>query len=103
MSDFATPTKPDKPIKRAIALRCIAGGGPWIYGDRYLAFAGHQGVNVTYFDIMLGSEQRTVPDDRFVPENLAHWPLFSATQQLRFGPGSRDHHLAYPSADRRAA
>ena len=105
MSDTATPAKPAKTKRkiRTIALRCIRGGGIWVFGDRYLAHAVHTGVNVTYFDIMTGGEMRTVPDDRFVPENLAHWWLFSVAQRLRFGPGAHDHHLAYPNANRRAA
>ncbi len=103
MSDTATPATPEKPKLRAIALRCVKGGGHWIYGDRYLAYAGHQGVNVTYFDIRIDQSVYSEPDDRFVPENLDHWHMFSDSQRLRFGPGARDHHLAYPRAERRAA
>ena len=80
-----------KPVKRAMALRCIKSEGVFVFGDRYLACKGHSvetGQTCLYLDIMVDGELRSVTEERFVPENAEHWWMFSHLHRLRWAPES---------------
>jgi|GEM_PF-1828585 len=74
-----------KPRLRAIALRCVEPGGPFVLGQIYYATRGHRnGADCTLFDVLVEGEVRVEYDTRFTPCNADHWYLFSRAQRRRF-------------------